>query len=150
MSRVSKNTESRESKESIARAGVTPAFIAGVLGLGVLVIGGAILLGRSDGGQINISQVVDEAQQAQIDQGGEVTDINVPSQAFQNMPNGGLVPSDNQTTPESVLPETEVSSSTQDVASSTPVEEISDSTSQNNTPTESSESDTNTEASIEQ
>jgi hypothetical protein len=65
----------------------------GLLVLGCGVTAGAVMLGKSDTGQIDVAAAVRQASlNGQIPTDG--TTINVPEEAFRNMPNGGLVPQD--------------------------------------------------------
>ena len=66
----------------------TPAFIGTVLGLGILIIGAAVLIGRSDSGQINVGAAVESSNQANPGN-AQVAPVR---EAFKNLPNGGLVP----------------------------------------------------------
>lgn len=88
-------------------------FAGGIIGTGILVMGVAVLIGRSDSGQINVASTIQESN-AQSEDGG--TQVNSVPQAFQNMPNGGLVPQENQTNttppPESPATTTDETAST--------------------------------------
>ncbi len=74
---------------------LTPAFIAGLIGAGVLVFVGAVMIGRSDSGEINVSATITDANEMHAEHGGG-EQVNVANPALQNLPNGGLVP---QSTP---------------------------------------------------
>lgn len=123
MPRVSKKVEQVVTVERRERR-ITPAFIAGLTALTLVVIGGAVFLGRSDSGAINVSATIGEANQVASQNGGEqVPTIN---QTFQDLPNGGLVPAENQQAP---VPEPEpqnTSTTTDTVATSTPADGVSD------------------------
>ncbi len=70
----------------------TPAFVVSVMFFGVLVIVGAFFIGKSDTGQINVAATIQNSNQ---ENGGEAA-VGVVPEAFRNMPNGGLVPAENQ------------------------------------------------------
>ncbi len=78
-------------------------FFGGIVVLGIIVVGGAIFIGRSDSGQINVSATIQESNQTQSAEGGE--QVQAVSQTFQNMPNGGLVPQESQPMNDSVQTE---------------------------------------------
>lgn len=98
---------------------VKPAFMIGMLLLGIFVVAGAVLLGRSDTGQIDVAATVRNAAPTE---GEQAHTVNVPSEAFRNMTNGGLVPQDADTdlAPASV-PEATTASTT---ATTTAVEAV--------------------------
>lgn len=70
----------------------TPAFVVSVMFLGILVVTGAFLIGRSDTGQINVAATI---QNSNEERGGEGA-VGVVPEVFRDMPNGGLVPTENQ------------------------------------------------------
>lgn len=74
----------------------TGAFIGIVLCVGVLVIGGAVLVGKSDSGAINVTDTIQTSNQMNTD--GQNNVETVP-ESFKNMPNGGLVPKEDQNIP---------------------------------------------------
>ncbi len=89
----------------------TSAFVAVTLVVGVLVIGGAVFIGKSDTGEIDVSATIQNSNQAAIENGGDPADqVGTVSDAFRNMPNGGLVPQAAQETPPEpqTTPETEI------------------------------------------
>lgn len=81
-------------------------FVAVLVGVGVFVIGGAVFLGRTDHGVIDVNQAIELSNQTQRESGSAGVVQAIPQQ-FQNQVNGGLVPSDNQD-----VPQTEDASST--------------------------------------
>jgi len=70
----------------------SPAFILSIFGMGALVAVGAVMLGRSDTGQIDVAAAVREAGVQTDASGNEIAPVNIPGQEFRNIPNGGLVP----------------------------------------------------------
>ena len=62
--------------------------------VGAMVIGGSVLIGRSDQGQINVGAVIGNSNQA--NPGG--TQVAPVKEAFKDLPNGGLVPSNGSVT----------------------------------------------------
>ncbi len=133
MPRVSK--KSIEEAPARSERALTPAFIAGLIGVGVLVFVGAVMIGRSDSGEINVSATITDANEMHAEQGGG-EQVNVVNPALQNLPNGGLVP---QSTPVEQPPVIEESpATTTDAALSTTTEA---------TPSEESETETTPEAS---
>ena len=99
-----------------------PAFIAGVIVIGIITIVGAVFIGKSDSGEINVSAAIQSSNQANNAEGGDTSkNVETVPEAFRNMTNGGLVPQENQPEPQVVepVPTQDISSST---ATSTPVE----------------------------
>lgn len=76
-----------------ARAG-SRMFTLGLVITGIAVAGATVMIGRSDSGPINVATVIQESNDVRAGEGGE--HVNTVSQSFQNMPNGGLVPQENQ------------------------------------------------------
>lgn len=134
MPRISKKTVVEEVSTHTPRA-LTPAFIAGLVGVGVLVLIGAVMIGRSDSGAIDVSATITEANQMHAENGGG-EQVNVGNPALQNLPNGGLVP---QETPVEQPPVVEENpATTTDATGSTTPEAV---------PPEESETETTPEAS---
>ncbi|QQR64593.1 hypothetical protein IPH92_03460 [Candidatus Kaiserbacteria bacterium] len=135
----------RVSKKSVVEAPtrsshtLTPGFIAGLVGVGVLVIGSAVMIGRSDSGAINVSATITESNQVNAENGtGE--QVNVGNPALQNLPNGGLVPQG--TPPEQVPVVEEIPATTTDASASTTSETtVSGEESATETPPETSQSE---------
>ena len=102
-------------KVAITEKGLrTPTFIGAVLLAGALVIGGAIFLGKSDNGEIDVTAAIQNSNQANTDAGGDASgNVEAIPDTFKNMTNGGLVPQENQPEP---VPEV----ATQGEASTTP------------------------------
>ncbi len=119
MPRVSK--KSTEEASVRAERALTPAFIAGLIGMGVLVFIGAVMIGRSDSGEINVPATITEANQLHAENGGG-EQVNVANPALQNLPNGGLVPQG--TPPEQPPVVEEVQGTTTDAVGSTTPEMI--------------------------
>lgn len=78
----------------------SPAFMLSIAGLGIAVLVGAVLLGRSDSGQIDVAAAVRDAGTVTDENGNQVPAVNVAGAEFRNMPNGGLVPQDPNAAPE--------------------------------------------------
>lgn len=74
----------------------SPAFMLSILGMGVLVAAGAVMLGRSDAGQIDVAAAVREAGVQTDASGNQIAPVNIPGEQFRNIPNGGLVPQGEQ------------------------------------------------------
>ncbi|HEX4799021.1 MAG TPA: hypothetical protein VFV22_00590 [Candidatus Paceibacterota bacterium] len=104
-----KKASTQRRKQSILEEGAVPAsrlrkgsgFVLMFLVVGVLVIIGAIFLGRMDTGVIDVNQAIELSNQSQRESGGTGMVQTVPTE-FQNQVNGGLVPTDNQSTQETV------------------------------------------------
>lgn len=88
--------KSRYSNAKTVRGASNLKLIGSVLGLGILVIGGAVMLGRSDSGVIDVSATITRSNITQSAEGGDGTSVPVVPSEFSNMPNGGLVPQRNQ------------------------------------------------------
>lgn len=120
MPRVSKKTIIIDN-ERPTRSG-TPAFFAILVVLGIVVIGGAVMLGRSDGGEIDVSATINQANQVNRDNNTGIEQVETANATFQSMENGGLVPQENQTNaqpvPEVVEVATSTGTSTESVATS--------------------------------
>lgn len=113
-----------------------PAFIAVLLVVGVLVVSGAIYIGKSDEGQIDVAGTISRSNQAIVDGGGDQSgQVDVVPQAFQDMPNGGLVPQENQRTEPIEQPATDVVTGTT-TADATEVPPSDASTTTDSVPTE--------------
>lgn len=109
----------------------SPAFMLGTLGLGLAVMVGAVLIGRSDSGQIDVAAAVRDAGTLTDADGNQIDAVNVPSAEFRNMPNGGLVPQDPNAAPAPAPEESNASSTSEsggDSATTTPDESPEDST----------------------
>lgn len=123
----------------------SPAFMLSVLGMGALVAVGAVMLGRSDTGQIDVAAAVREAGVQTDASGNQIDPVNIPGEQFRNIPNGGLVPQGDQGNAPAPEPEPittdESATSTEDSPEeeSTDTEKIEDQT----------EADISTETSIE-
>lgn len=66
----------------------------------LIIVTGAILLGKSDSGQIDINSVIRESnqtRQATQEDGTEVRKVEEIPEVFRNQKNGGLVPTDTPT-----------------------------------------------------
>jgi hypothetical protein len=97
-----------------------PAFIASLIMATVAVFVAAVFIGKSDSGEIDVSAAIQSSNQSGVDaEGNPVGQVNASTDAFRDMPNGGLVAQEQQpATPPPEVP-AETSSST-DAASSTP------------------------------
>ena len=117
-----------------------PAFIATASVLVVLVVVGAVVIGSSDRGQIDVTAAIQTANQVSRDAYGEnAVVVNTTPEELRKLPNGGLVPQGN---PESAPPPAEVVAST---TASTTEAGTSSTTPENTETTETSETN-NTEA----
>lgn len=102
-----------------ARRLKSPAFGLGMFGLGLAVTVGAILLGRSDTGQIDVAAAVRQADSQQTNPAGAKTDLPPASNEFRNVPNGGLVPQGGRNTAPAPAPEDDAATSTDEVVPQT-------------------------------
>lgn len=94
----------KKSPEQNKKRMSTPAFISSVVGVGLVIIVGAVLVGKSDTGQINVTATIQDSNQRNRDaQGGSGNAVEAIPEVFTNLPNGGLQPQVAQ--PESALPE---------------------------------------------
>lgn len=91
----------------------TPAFI-GILALfSIVVIGGAMYLGKSDRGQIDVSAAIQNANEIRVAKGEQAVQDSGTPEALRNLPNGGLVPQDPaELVPQNPPPETTTDAST--------------------------------------
>ena len=110
MPRVSKKTIVIDNERPL-RSG-TPAFFAILILLGIAVIGGAVMLGGYDGGEIAVSATINQANQINRDNNTGIEQVQTTNATFQSMENGGLVPQENQTNTQPVPEVIEVATST--------------------------------------
>lgn len=111
------------------------AFVAWLLFVGVVVVTGAVYIGKSDDGPIDVAGTIERSNQAIVDGGGDQSgQVDVVSQVFQDMPNGGLVPQENQGSQNSQSPEPPA---TDTVSGTTTVEASETSTLDSSTTTDS-------------
>ncbi len=111
MPRVSK----KQIEEPTSVRSGTPAFVAILFFVGIFVTGGAIMIGRSDTGEIDVTSTINQANVTNAENGtGE--HVNAGNPALQKLPNGGLVVAENQ--PPATTPVTEtVTGTTTDTTS---------------------------------
>ena len=67
-------------------------FYGKILLVLVLVIVGAVYLGKSDSGQIDINSAIDSANKTRKDADSSATKVETVPEEFRNKVNGGLVP----------------------------------------------------------
>ncbi len=68
-------------------------FVFSIVGIGLVVVLGAFFLGKSDSGQINVTEAIESANQIRRESGDVTTEqVNTVPDAFKNKTNGGLVP----------------------------------------------------------
>ncbi len=92
----------------------TPAFAVSLIVGAVVVVVGTFFIGKSDSGQINVAATIQNSNQMNTDaQGDPANNVGVVPEALRNMPNGGLVPAENQDVPPPpVAPEVEENATT--------------------------------------
>ena len=106
-------------KKPVKRPAFTPAFVGGIFVSLVAIVAGAVFIGKSDNGQINVNATIQSSNQANIDAGGDVANnVALVREDLRNMPNGGLIPQENQPAPEA--PPADVGTTTGESATSTP------------------------------
>ena len=113
-----------------------PVMLAVVLMLGIGVTTGAVMWGRSDAGQIDVSATIANSQYISDNAAdGSQSPIGIAAQEFVDMPNGGLVasPEGEAPVPSSPVPDAAASST------STTTEERADEETVGETPSESEE-----------
>lgn len=102
-------------------------MIGGFIFFGIVIVGGSILLGRSDKGVIDVSAAIQNANQqrreAATETGEKVKDIAVPNAQTAGKPNGGLVGT-GKPTPPPPPPEPPASSTASSTEDGTQDEEI--------------------------
>jgi hypothetical protein len=101
------------------------AFVAVLVVVGLFVIVGAVLLGRSDSGQIDVNKAIENSNQSLRDAGGTGEgEVETVREVFRNKPNGGLQPQEGgQSAPQETTPSTDEVAST---TATTTEEAISD------------------------
>lgn len=71
----------------------TPIFIVGILISGLVIVAGAIFVGKSDTGEIDVTALIQNSNQANRDANGDASkNVETVPDVFKDMPNGGLVP----------------------------------------------------------
>lgn len=135
MPRVSKKAIVIDNEPESRSSGV--AFYAILLVVGVMVVGGAVMIGKSDSGAIDVSATISQANQVNRENNTGIEQVNVPNPQLQNMPNGGLVPAENQG---GTSPTTEIPSS--DIATSSATSSPQDATLSSSTPQSPGEGET--------
>lgn len=94
-------------------------FIAWLLIIGVFVVTGAVYIGKSDEGPIDVAGTIERSNQAIVDEGGDQSgQVDAVSKVFQDMPNGGLVPQGSQSAGSSEQPVVDTVSGTTSVEAS--------------------------------
>lgn len=95
------------------------AFVAWLLFVGVIVVTGAVYIGKSDDGPIDVAGTIERSNQAIVDGGGDQSgQVDAVSKVFQDMPNGGLVPQGSQSAESSEQPVADTVSGTTTVETS--------------------------------
>jgi hypothetical protein len=129
------------------------AFLAVLVVLCIAITAGAIFVGTSDKGQINVSGVIQSSNQERIDAGQEPLDAVSPNDAFKNMPNGGLVANESQPAqtppPEAVDPNATATATSTEEGTPSDTEDTSINT-QTDTASEGDESASDTSGSVTQ
>jgi hypothetical protein len=90
------------------------AFVAILVAVGFFVIVGAVLLGRSDSGQIDVNKAINNSNQSLRDAGGTGEgEVETVREVFKNKPNGGLQPQEGgQSAPQETTPNPDIVAST--------------------------------------
>lgn len=129
------SSKSTSTSSKAVRRSSTPAFIAGVLITGIIVIVGAIVVGRSDKGEIDVNKAIEKSNQANRESGNTAAVVETVPDQFKDMPNGGLVPQEGQ--PPAEQQSSDTSTTTGNTASTTPAENSPTATSSATTTTQS-------------
>lgn len=117
----------KQTKEGNGRRMSTPAFVGVVVVLGILVIWGAVVFGQSDHGVINVADTINSSNQSNAEaQGDPNNNVQAVPEVFKNMPNGGLVPAENQEKPAEVVPENTEATTTNPEGEADPATEDGD------------------------
>jgi hypothetical protein len=95
----------------------TPTFYVRLLLVGIVVVVGAIFIGRSGSGAIDVTTTIQNSNQANTAaQGNSNNNVATVPEAFRNKTNGGLVPQEgeanNNTQQETPTPNTETGTTT--------------------------------------
>ncbi len=95
----------------------TPMFIGIIILVVLVIVIAAVMIGRSDNGQINVSDVINNSNSESVEKGGSASgNVGTTPANLRNLPNGGLIPKDNQRapTPPSVVDETDSGTTTEE------------------------------------
>ncbi len=101
----------RTKKDTAIRTNFAPrkrpvAFVVWAGILTIVVVGGAIYLGKSDEGQIDVTSAIQTSNQNRIETGDtSIAEVNAVPEVFQSQTNGGLVPQGETPAPEEVVQE---------------------------------------------
>lgn len=103
------------------QASNAPAAVGALLIVSMFVIGGAIYLGTSDKGEIDVNAAIRSANEANIAAGGDPSkNVALVREDLRAVPNGGLVPTDSpNTTPTPEPPQATTTATTTDTGAST-------------------------------
>lgn len=118
----------------------TPIMLAVVLMLGIGVTTGAVMWGRSDAGQIDVSATIANSQYISDNTAdGSQSPIGIAAQEFVDMPNGGLVASPEGEAPVPPPPVPDAVASSTSTTTEERIEERADEETVGETPSESEE-----------
>jgi hypothetical protein len=93
--------------------------VIGLVIVCVVIMIGAIYLGKSDDGQIDVNSAIENSNQMRRDAGGDASgDIETVPEVFRNKTNGGLVPQEGTPEPAQAPINNEVISGTTEATSS--------------------------------
>ena len=98
-------------------------YIAILVVVGVVIIVGAVMLGKSDNGEINVNATINSANQANTEAGNNNPTVNTTPNALRGLPNGGLVPQDPNARPQPPTPESEAIDENASTTTATTTEE---------------------------
>jgi uncharacterized protein (UPF0333 family) len=87
----------KEIGQNVKKRMGTRSFVGGVILAGIVIITGAVYLGKSDSGEINVTATIQNSNKANSAiEGNSSKDVATVPEVFKNLPNGGLVPQQNQ------------------------------------------------------
>lgn len=118
-------------------------YIITIVIVGAVLIIGAVMLGRSDNGEINVNEAINNANQANSENGNTGEAVSTVREDLRDLPNGGLVPQNPEATPPTPEPELE-----SDLETDTGEEDSSDEPNENEEP-ENNEPDSDLETTPE-
>jgi hypothetical protein len=114
MARMPRRERNPETRSTSGRS-KSPALVVSIFVVGLIVSVGAVFMGKSDNGEIDVNSAIELANQTRHQTGDTSTaDVETPTSAHRNMTNGGLVPQEGrpvETPP--VIPEPETATETE-------------------------------------
>lgn len=82
-------------------------YIAILVAIGIVLIVGSVMLGKSDNGEINVNDIINNSNKIKVEEGKPDEVVNTTPNKLRSLPNGGLVPQNPNAIPPTPTPEPE-------------------------------------------